>query len=100
MIIYGYVCSLKKSKIEFAIVVVYVDSMNLIGTPKELSKTVEYLKKYFKFKNLGKIKLCLDLELEHKENRIFIHKSAYIEKVLKQLIWKGSNEHPYGSMII
>ncbi|XP_059291968.1 secreted RxLR effector protein 161-like [Lycium ferocissimum] len=45
---------IKKTKSEFVILVVYVDDINLIGTPEELQKTV------------------------------FIHQSAYIEKVLKQ----------------
>ena len=36
---------IKKSKTGFAIIAVYVDDMNLIGTPEKLSKTVEYLKK-------------------------------------------------------
>ena len=57
---------IKKSETGFAIIAVYVDDMNLIGTPEDLSKTTEYLKKYFEVKDLGKTKLCLGLELEHK----------------------------------
>ena len=90
---------IKKSETRFTIIAVNVDNMNLIETLKELTQTAEDLKE-FKVKDFGKIKLFLGLKLEHKANKIFIHKSAYIEKVLKQLIWKGSNEHPYGSMII
>ena len=58
--------------------------MNLIRTFEELSKTVEYLKKEFKVKDLGKTKLCLGLELEHKANRIIVHQSAYTQRVLKR----------------
>ena len=58
--------------------------MNLIGTPKELSKTADYLKKEFEVKDLGKTKLCLGLELEYKANEIIIHQSAYTKKVLKR----------------
>ena len=36
---------IKKSESGFAIIAVYVDDMNLIGTPGELLKTAEYLKK-------------------------------------------------------
>ena len=42
------ICScvfIKKSEIGFGIIAVYVDDMNLIGTPEELSETAEYLKK-------------------------------------------------------
>ena len=55
---------IKKSETRFAIIAVYVDDMNLIGTPEELSKTAEYLKKKFKVKDLGKTKIYLGLELE------------------------------------
>ena len=61
--------------------------MNLIGTPKKLSQTAEYLKKEFEVKDLGKTKLCLGLKLEYKENEIIIHQSAYTKRVLKRFIW-------------
>ena len=48
----GYVnnpiCScvfIKKSETGFAIIAVYVDDLNLVGTPEELTKIAEYLKK-------------------------------------------------------
>ena len=75
---------IKKFEIGFAIIAVYVDDMNLIETPKELSKTAEYLKKEFEVKYLGKIKLCLGLELEHKANEIIVHLSVYTKRVLKR----------------
>jgi hypothetical protein len=33
---------IKKSEFEFAIVAVYVDDLNLVGTPEELTKTANY----------------------------------------------------------
>ena len=36
---------IKKSKIGFAIIAMYVDDLNLVGTPKELIRTKNYLKK-------------------------------------------------------
>ena len=55
----GYVnnklCScvfIKKSHSGFAIVVVYVDDINLIGTPAELEEIVAHLKSKFEMKNL------------------------------------------------
>ena len=75
---------IKKSESGFAIIAVYVDDMNLIGTLGELLKTAEYLKKEFEMKDLGKTKYCLGLEIEHKSDGILIHQSAYIEKILKR----------------
>ena len=73
---------IKKSEIGFAIIAVYVNDMNLIGTLEELSKTTEYLKKKFEIKDFGKTKFCLGLELEHKANRIIVHQLAYTKRVL------------------
>ena len=58
------ICSclfIKKSETGFAIIVVYVDDLNLIGTIKELTRTAKYLKKEFEMKDLGKTKFCLGL---------------------------------------
>jgi len=40
------------------------------------------LKREFEIKILGKTKLSLGLELEHKANGIIVHQSAYIERLL------------------
>ena len=45
---------IQRSKSEFVIIFVYVDDLNIIGTPKELSKADECLKKEFEMKDLGK----------------------------------------------
>ena len=74
---------IKKSKIGLTIISVYVDDLNLIGTLKELTKTVNYLKKKFEMKDLGKTRYYLDLQIEHCSNGILIYQSTYIEKVLK-----------------
>ncbi|BBG93793.1 NAC domain containing protein 25 [Prunus dulcis] len=73
-----------KSESGFAIVAVYVDDMNLIGTSEELQKTVDYLKREFEMKDLGKTKYCLGLQIEHSANGILVHQSTYTEKVLKR----------------
>ena len=56
---------IKKVAIGFAIIDIYVDDLNLIGTPEELIKTIDYLKKEFEMKNLRKTKYCLGLQIEH-----------------------------------
>ena len=48
---------IKKVTTGFAIFAVYVDDLNLIGTPEELIKTIDYLKKEFEMKDLGKKKI-------------------------------------------
>ncbi|KAM2449650.1 hypothetical protein PS1_019734 [Malus domestica] len=75
---------IKKSNSGFAIMAVYVDDMNLVGTLEELNKTAEYLKSEFEMKNLRKTKFCLDLQIEHCASGILVHQSAYIEKILKR----------------
>ncbi|KAM1052078.1 hypothetical protein ACFX2A_034318 [Malus domestica] len=71
---------IKKSNSGFAIMAVYVDDMNLVGTPEELNKTVEYLKSEFEMKDLEKTKYCLGLQIEHCANGILVHQLDYIEK--------------------
>ena len=68
---------LKRSANEFAIIVVYVDDINIIGTPKELPKAIDCLKKEFEMKDLGKTKFCLRLEIEHLNNGIFVHQELF-----------------------
>ena len=48
---------IKKTTLGFVILVVYVDDINLIGTPEEVQKAIEYLKKEFEMKDLGNTKL-------------------------------------------
>ena len=52
---------IKKSETEFAIIAVYVDDLNLVGTLEELTKTKNYLKNEFEMKDLGKTQFCLGL---------------------------------------
>ena len=68
---------IKKVATRFEIITVYVDDLNLIGTPEELIKTIDYLKKEFEMKDLGKTKYCLGLQIEHCSNGILIHQSTY-----------------------
>ncbi|RVW79791.1 Retrovirus-related Pol polyprotein from transposon TNT 1-94 [Vitis vinifera] len=63
---------------------VYVDDLNLVGTPEELTRTTNYLKKEFEMKALGKTKFCLGLQIEHFPNGVLVHQSTYIKKVLKR----------------
>ena len=82
-----HICScliIKKFLKEFAILAIYVDDINLIGTLEDLEETVDYLKKEFKMKDLGKMRFCLGLQIERSFNGMLVHQSNYIEKVLKR----------------
>ncbi|KAK9907230.1 hypothetical protein M0R45_000963 [Rubus argutus] len=70
---------IKTTSSGFAIVAVYVDDMNIIGTLDELRDTAECLKSEFEMKDLGKTRFCLGLELEHRDSGILIHQSAYTQ---------------------
>ena len=54
---------IKRSDSGFAIIAVYVDDLNIIGTPEELNKTISYLKKEFEMKDLEKTKSVLACRL-------------------------------------
>lgn len=47
--------------IEFAIIVIYVDDLSLVGVPRKLTITTKFLKREFAIKDLGDTKFCLDL---------------------------------------
>ena len=64
---------IKKSEIGFAIIAVYVDELNLVGTLEELTRTTNYLKNEFEMKDLGKTKFCLGLQIEHFPNGVLVH---------------------------
>ncbi|KAK9932128.1 hypothetical protein M0R45_019377 [Rubus argutus] len=61
---------IKTTSSGFAIVAVYVDDMNIIGTLDELRDTAKCLKSEFEMKDLGKTRFCLGLELEHRDSGI------------------------------
>ncbi|KAM2074966.1 hypothetical protein ACFX1T_037915 [Malus domestica] len=75
---------IKKSHSKFAMVVVYVDDMNLIKTPAELEEITTHLKSKFEMKDLGKTRYCLGLEIKHCSNGILVHQSNYTQKVLRR----------------
>lgn len=64
---------IKRSESRFAIIVVYVDDLNLVGTLEELTKTENYLKNEFEMKELGKTKFFLGIQIEHLPNEILVH---------------------------
>ena len=76
----------------------YFDDLNLVGTPEELIRTTNYLKKKFEMKDLGKTKFCLALQIEHFPNEVLVHQSTYIKKVLK--CFYMDKVHPLSSTMV
>ena len=68
------------------IIVVYVDDLNIIETPEEISLTIKYLKKEFEMKDLGKTRFYLGLHIEHLKDGILVHQSTYREKNAKEVL--------------
>ena len=75
---------IKRSQNGYVIIAVYVDDLNIIGTPNELKEACAYLKSEFEMKDLGETRLCIGLQIDHLSQGVLIHQSAYVEKVLKQ----------------
>ena len=89
---------MKKSETGLAIIAVYVDDLNLVGNPEELTKTAEYLKKEFEMKDIGKTKFCIGLQIEHFPNGVLVHQSTYIKKILKR--FNMDKAHPLSSPMV
>jgi hypothetical protein len=89
---------IKKSESGFAIITVYVDDLNLVGTPEELTKTATYLKNEFEMTDLEKTKFCLGLQIEHFQNGILVHQSTYTEKVLRYFYMEKA--HPLSTPMV
>jgi len=89
---------IKRSNSDFTIIAVYVDDLNIIGSPEEIEKTAKLLKKEFEMKDLGITKLCLGLQIEHLYNGIFVHQSNYIQKMLKR--FNMDKTHPLSTPMV
>lgn len=75
---------LKQAGQEFVIVAIYVDDINIFGTPTITQETINTLKRTFEMRDLGKPAYCLGIQFKHQQNGILIHQSTYTKKILKQ----------------
>ncbi|KAL0461117.1 UNVERIFIED_CONTAM: Retrovirus-related Pol polyprotein from transposon TNT 1-94 [Sesamum latifolium] len=89
---------IKRTESGFVIIAVYVDDLNIIGSPEEIRQAADYLKIEFEMKDLGTTKYCLGLQFEHTKAGIFIHQSNYIEKVLKR--FHMDKAHPLSTPMV
>ena len=89
---------IRKSKTGFELITVYVDDLNLIGTPEELTRTKNYLKREFEMKDLIKTKFCLGLQIKHFPTGILVPQSVYTKKILKHFYMNEA--HPLTSPMV
>jgi hypothetical protein len=75
----------------FVILAVYVDDLNIIGTPDMCKFAQGILTKTFDMKFLGPTTYCLGLQVHHTPNGIFLHQQAYVQKVLKMFQMDQAN---------
>jgi hypothetical protein len=78
---------IRKSNTGFCIISVYVDDLKIIGHTNDIDEAHNHLKKEFKMKDLGRTKFYLVLQIEHLQTGILVHQSAYVQKILENLIW-------------
>jgi len=58
------ICSciyLKRSKNEIAIIIVYVDDINIVETSNEITKAIDFLNKEFEVKDFEKAKFLFEI---------------------------------------
>ena len=69
---------IKNTISEFVVLAVYVDDINIIVTPIELQKTVDYLKNKFEMKDKGQkyvlVQICNDLFSRFEQQILFLKK--------------------------
>ena len=80
------------------IIAVYVDDLNIIGTPEELQKAANCLKLEFEMKDLGRTRFCLGLQIEHLKDGNLMHQSTYISKILKRFYMDKA--HPLSTPMV
>jgi hypothetical protein len=76
----------------FVIIAVYVDDLNLVGTPETCQYAVKLLTNQFEMKVLRKTTFCLGLQLSHLPGGgIFLHQTTYTQKLLRRFGMDKSN---------
>jgi hypothetical protein len=74
-----------KNSTGFVVVAVYVDNLNLVGTPETCTYVVSLLITQFEMKLLGKTSFFIGLQVTHlPDGSIFLHQTGYTQKLLKR----------------
>lgn len=69
---------------ELCIIAVYVDDLNLIGTPISVQHASSLLDREFEMKDLGVTSLCIGIQLEHVSGGLLMHQALYTTKLLQR----------------
>lgn len=71
----------------------YVDDLLVTGSGLELiNKFKEEMKKIFKMTNLGKMIFFLGMQVQQKQNDIFVCQQKYAKEVLNMFQWKHASQ--------
>ena len=73
---------------KFSIIIVYVDDINIVGTPNKLTKAIDYLKKEFEIKDLWRAKFYLRLEIQYLNKGAFIHQETLLSHIFQSRLEK------------
>jgi hypothetical protein len=63
---------------------VYVDDLLLAGTSDAIAQFLDLTRKRFRFKDLGRPKLLLGLEIDYLDNGVELHQRTYVEAILRR----------------
>ena len=71
-------CKMLHNSFGVVVVAVYVDNLNLVGTPTTYQHAVDILTTRFGMKLLDKTSFCLGLQISHiPDGGIFLHQTSY-----------------------
>jgi hypothetical protein len=70
----------------FVVIAVYVDDLNLVGTPTTCQHAMDLLTNQFEMKLLGKTSFCLGLQISHVPGGgVFLHQTTYTQKLSQEI---------------
>lgn len=81
---------LKNEGNKYVIIALYVDDINIFGTPMLTGQTTDKLKGVFKMKDLGTPNFCLGLQSNYLQEGILINQATYTKKIIKQFNMQNS----------
>ncbi|KAH3957096.1 hypothetical protein HBH51_231200 [Parastagonospora nodorum] len=63
---------------------IYVDDVLMAGTPKAISAMLDATRARFKFRDMGRPRLLLGLEIDHHADHVKLHQRTYIAAILRR----------------
>lgn len=81
----------RRSGNDIAIITIYVDDLNIIGTRRAIDEVKAELKRRFEMKDLGRMTFTLGMQFEYLKNGIFLHQSTYTRRLLEKFKMEDCN---------